>query len=117
MRGHFLYFIFLFLVSCGGPASILPTDIETNEDPPESGCKSSITLAWDPNPESDIGGYKVYIGNTSRNYFNFLDAGNVTQYKVTDLQCASYYFAVTAYNTSSLESDYSNEVTVTMSNL
>jgi hypothetical protein len=71
----------------------------------------SVQLAWDPNTEPDIAGYRVYYGTFSRAYSQWLDAGNVTNATVTSLaNQTSYYFAVTAWNTAGLESDYSNEV-------
>jgi len=74
-------------------------------------AEQSVTLAWDPNPESDIGGYIVYYGSASRNYTNAVNAGNVTTNTVRGLvDGAPYFFAVTAYNTNGLESDFSDEV-------
>jgi subtilisin-like proprotein convertase family protein len=68
----------------------------------------SVQLAWDPNAEPDIAGYRVYYGTFSRAYSQWLDAGNVTNATVTSLaNQTSYYFAVTAWNTAGLESDYS----------
>ncbi len=69
------------------------------------------TLAWNANTESDLGGYKLYYGTISRNYTSNIDVGNQTSYTVSGLQGgATYYFAVTAYDSSWLESGYSNEV-------
>jgi hypothetical protein len=70
----------------------------------------SISLAWDANTESDLGGYKVYYGTASRTYGTPIDVGNVTSHKAEGLTIGqTYYFAVTAYDTSNNESDYSNE--------
>lgn len=74
-----------------------------------------ITLIWDPNSESDLAGYKVYFGTTSRTYGAPIILGKVTTYTVTGLTPGvTYYFAVTAYNTAGLESGYSNEVSATI---
>lgn len=71
----------------------------------------SVTLAWDPNPESDLAGYIVYYGSASRNYTNAVNVGNITTNTVSGLvNGATYFFAVTAYNTNGLESDFSAEV-------
>jgi len=67
-------------------------------------------LSWNANSESDLAGYKVYYGTSSGNYGNPIDVGNQTTYTVTGLTGSTYYFAVTAYNTSGTESGYSNEV-------
>jgi fibronectin type 3 domain-containing protein len=77
---------------------------------------ASVTLAWDPNPETDLAGYRVYYGTASRSYSQTNSAGNVTTNVVGGLATGiTYYFAVTAYNTSGLESDFSNEVNYTPS--
>jgi len=77
----------------------------------------SVTLSWYPpttkadgTPLTDLKGYKVYYGTQSRNYDNKVNVGNVTTYKATNLVGgANYYFAVTAYDKSGNESEYSNE--------
>jgi hypothetical protein len=78
---------------------------------PTTVAASELTLAWDPNTEDDLAGYKVYYGIQSGNYDSIIDVGNVTQYTVTDLEPETrYYFAVTAYDTSLNESGFSEEV-------
>jgi len=72
---------------------------------------AQIRLAWDPNTESDLAGYKVYYGTTSGTYGTPIDAGNVNTYTMTGLTLGQTYFVtVTAYDTSPNESGYSNEV-------
>ena len=72
---------------------------------------AQIKLAWDANTESDLAGYKVYCGTTSGTYGTPIDAGNVTTYTLAGLTLGQTYFiAVTAYDTSTNESGYSNEV-------
>ena len=71
----------------------------------------SVTLAWDPNAETDLAGYNTYWGSQSGNYTNKVNVGKVTTNTVSGLVAGvTYYFAVTAYNTSALESDFSNEI-------
>jgi hypothetical protein len=73
----------------------------------------SVTLAWDP--VSGVSGYKLYQGGASHSYTNATDAGNVTQKTVSPLVAGrTYYFAVTAYSSSGIESDYSTEITYTV---
>lgn len=74
-----------------------------------------VKLAWDANTETNLSGYKVYYGTSSRTYGTPINAGNVTTYTVTNLSNGTYYFAVTAYNTTGQESGYSNEVVATLS--
>jgi hypothetical protein len=73
----------------------------------------TVTLAWDPNNEPDLAGYILHYGTTSGTYTHAVDVGNVITNTVADLDGSTYFFAVTAYNTSGLESDFSNEVTFT----
>lgn len=78
----------------------------------------STTLSWYPptvnedgTPLTDLAGYKIYYGTVSRSYSKSIDVGNNTTKTVSGLsEGATYYFAVTAYNTSHKESKYSNEI-------
>jgi fibronectin type 3 domain-containing protein len=73
----------------------------------------SVTLAWDP--VNGVTGYKVYQGGASRAYSNSVDAGNSSQKTLSPLTAGkTYYFAVTAYNNSGVESDYSTEISYTV---
>lgn len=70
-------------------------------------------LEWNPNPETNIAGYRVYYGTASRDYATTVDVGNIITFESPDLATGMvYYFAVTAYNTHNLESDYSDEVMI-----
>lgn len=71
---------------------------------------SNVKLAWDPNSENDLAGYKLHYGLASGSYSTTINVGNVTVYTVENLPDGTYFFAVTAYDTSSNESGYSNEV-------
>ena len=71
-----------------------------------------VRLAWNPNPESYVAGYKLHIGTVSRQYTDTVDIGTSTSYTVTGLGKGVHYFAVTAYDAKGDESGYSNEVYV-----
>jgi len=72
---------------------------------------ADVTLAWNPNSEPDISGYRVYYGTNPGSYGQPINVGNITTATIPNLSdAATYYFAVTAYNTSGLESGFSNEV-------
>ena len=83
---------------------------------------ANVTFSWTPphtnsdgTPLTDLAGYKVYSGVSSRNYTQNTDVGNVTSYTVTNLSGGTtYYFAVTAYDTSGNQSSFSNELTATI---
>jgi hypothetical protein len=78
------------------------------------------TLSWnatttniDGTPLEDLEGYKVYYGTESKKYKVSYDVKNVTTYKIHDLiDWHTYYFAVTAYDTSGNESPYSEEISI-----
>jgi len=87
------------------------------------GYAKDVTLEWDPNTEADLAGYKVYYktGSSGEPYDctgaaegdSPVNVGNVTTYTLHDLaEGVAYFFVVTAYDTEGLESDYSNEVTL-----
>lgn len=76
-------------------------------------------LGWTPNTETDLAGYKVYHGPTSRNYDAVVDVGMATidvenQEVVVEVVAPSQnrYIAVTAYDTFGNESGYSDEVVI-----
>jgi chitinase len=88
---------------------------------------STVVLQWDPNTDADLAGYKVYYqadsstppftGKVTNEGANGGDSpinvGNITTATISGLDPTHpYYFAVTAYNTSGVESAYSNIVYV-----
>lgn len=76
---------------------------------------STIEVSWNANSESDIAGYRIYVGNSSGNYPTVIDVGNVLIFDITNaIETSTYYIAVTAYNTSSLESEKSDEIFITV---
>jgi chitodextrinase len=84
---------------------------------------ASVALSWDANTESDLAGYKVYYkADSSSPPFDGVgavegaspvDTRNLTTATISGLDPdRTYSFAVTAYNTTGIESAYSNIVTV-----
>jgi len=69
-----------------------------------------ITLAWDPNSEPDLAGYKLYIGKSPGNYIQTRDLGLTTQYTIGMNDTPPFFFALTAYNQKGFESGFSGEV-------
>ena len=77
----------------------------------QSATNNSALLQWSANSESDLAGYHIYQGTTPGSYGPFIDVGNITNYTASNLQDGqTYYFAVTAYDTSGNESSPSSEV-------
>jgi len=71
----------------------------------------STTLAWNTSvPATGVTGYYIHYGTTTGNYTNRIDAGLSSSGTVPNLRVGvTYYFVMTAYTASGLESAYSNE--------
>ena len=80
-----------------------------------TGVASSVNLQWDANTETDLAGYKVYYGPESSPLEGTvpINMNNQTVATISGLDPnISYKFAVSAYNSSGLESSLSNIVSV-----
>jgi hypothetical protein len=74
-----------------------------------------LTLAWDPSTDPTVIGYRVYQGGASDSYTNVEDIGILTIVAVSNLLVgATYYFAVTSYDVTGLESAFSGEISFTV---
>jgi len=72
----------------------------------------SVALAWDS--AANAAGYRLYSGTTSQVYTQQIDVGNVTSTLVSNLiNGQTYFFVVTAYNSSGVQSALSNEISYT----
>jgi hypothetical protein len=70
----------------------------------------SVSLSWNPNADTNVTGYAMYIGSTSGNYSSRIDVGTNTASTLTGLSNGStYYFVATAYDLAGVESAPSNE--------
>lgn len=83
----------------------------------------SATLSWTPptqnedgTPLSDLAGYNLYYGTTSGSYPNQIRVDNpgITSFVVTNLSPNTYYFVATAFNSTGLESSFSQEAVKTL---
>ena len=75
---------------------------------------ASVSLAWNANTETDLGGYVVSYGTASGVYTTSMDVGLVTSFQVSNLGGGTkYYLAVRAYNRARQMSSYSVEVSAT----
>jgi hypothetical protein len=76
----------------------------------------SVTLAWTPptqnedgSPLTDLAAYRIYYGNEPGNYQTSIHVDNpgLVMYVVENLTPNTYYFVMTAINSSGEESRYS----------
>lgn len=86
----------------------------------QTGC---VDLTWtaptqntDGSELTDLAGFKIYYGTVSGTYDQSvtIDSPTADNYSVCQLSTGTWYFVATAYNTSGIESDYSNEATKTV---
>lgn len=79
----------------------------------------TVTFTWQPNPESDLAGYKIYQGlNAGGPYvivgdpitLDMLGDASSPEWTIDVEADGHYYWVATAYDTSENESGYSNEV-------
>jgi hypothetical protein len=72
--------------------------------------RQSVTLAWNQSTDPTVVGYTIYFGGASGKYTNTLPAGNATNATISGLiPGTTYYFAATTYNSSGVQSPFSNE--------
>jgi hypothetical protein len=71
---------------------------------------ADVTLALDPKKGSGIAGYRIYYGTCSGIYTSRIDAGKLTNIRISDLNDGQiYYFTATTYDHNGNESSYSEE--------
>jgi fibronectin type 3 domain-containing protein len=97
-----------------GACTTLPPDPPTNLTAAAAGS-SQINLDWDDNVESDLDSYNVYRDTSSGGPYSQVASDVVaSEYSDTGVsQSVTYYYVVTAVNTESNESGYSNEASAT----
>lgn len=83
----------------------------------------SATLNWAPptnnddgSPLTNLAGYKIYYGTSPGSYPNQITINNpgITSYMVDNLTSNTWYFVSTAFNSTGLESNFSNVATKTV---
>ena len=84
----------------------------------------SATLSWNPPTQNtdgsaltDLAGYKIYYGKSSANpdkVITITSAG-ITRYVIENLTAATWYFSMTSYNSTGVESSRSTAVSKTIS--
>lgn len=87
--------------------------LSTQVVPAQSPTTGALTLTWDANQEPDLAGYKLYASTSPGVYAGPIATlpKDVTAQQVSGLQLSTtYYFRVTAFDTTGNESNPSNEV-------
>jgi hypothetical protein len=108
------FFILLMIIAgCGTENSGGSSSADNNT--------GTVTLSWkapktntDGTPLNDLGGYNVYYGPSSGNYTYSVDVGITSGTVISGLGPGTWCFALTAYNHSGFESDYSAELCKTV---
>jgi hypothetical protein len=70
---------------------------------------SVYLVSWDPSPEPDLAGYKIYFGSRHRLYTNCLNVGIIEQCMIAIPDTGVFCVSVTAFDTTGNESEYSQE--------
>lgn len=99
----------LFLLGCALLAVFPPKAqaVDLPIDVPPLG----VTLAWDPNPEPDIQGYRIHFGVRPGVYIRTFDVGLQTNFHIPlPAPGRLYFFSATAYNQAGLESELASEL-------
>ena len=70
----------------------------------------------DDSPLTDLAGYKIYYGTTPGSYSDteIINDPGLTSFMIEDLASADWYFVMTSFNSSGIESGYSTEVSKTI---
>ena len=108
-----------------GSLSAASVTVSSNASPVTIGvsgtsAQHSVSLNWSPSSTQNITGYYVYRSTTSGTGFGKLNPSNpvsasITQYADATVQAGqTYYYVVTAVNSSNVESSDSNQTTVTV---
>jgi hypothetical protein len=74
-----------------------------------------ISLTWDPSLSANIEGYKIYWGPSSDYYNALLATRKKSSFKISDLADGQYFITATAFQ-GILESAFSNEINMVVSN-
>jgi hypothetical protein len=82
-----------------------------------SPAPNTVSLAWDPSPDTNVVGYFLCWGLASGQCTNQLDTGNVTNATVAGFTTDTvYFFNVVAYDALGQRADPSNEVQCRIAN-
>ncbi|MBS0157581.1 MAG: fibronectin type III domain-containing protein [Nitrospira sp.] len=95
------------------PPPAQSTASATTATPTATPKTASATVSWNANTESDLAGYRIYVGTRSGSYgvVGPFEVTNSTSFTIPNLPTGTtYYFAVSAFDKSGNESAKSVEV-------
>ena len=113
----FVYLAFLFFL--GGCAQGGGSSGDGSDDSVVPKGDGTALISWTPPTENtdgsaltDLAGYRIHYGTSSGSYALSItiNGTSLTSYLVEDLGASDWYFAMTAFNSSGIESGYSSEV-------
>ena len=136
VTGYLVALLFsVILTACGGGTENVqytndppPADPGGGNTPPPPGdplptVNKSVSLSWIPpitytdgNSLNDLQGHNIYMKTGSGNFVRIftINTAGLATHLVEDLSPGTYTFAVTAFNSAGVESDFSETVTVTL---
>src|SRR6185312_4883762 len=91
----------------------------TTAGTPPAASVAAVTINWTPPTENtdgttleNLAGYKIHYGTASKKYTQTITVSNpgLATYVISSLPAGTYYFSVTAYNSTGTESPFSSEV-------
>jgi hypothetical protein len=100
------------VAATGATSKTLPVSLTVNPGTTTTSTSASTaTLNWGANTETDLAGYKIYVGTQSGVYGAPIVLGKVNTYQATNLAIGTtYFFTITAYDNAGNESLHSAEV-------
>ncbi len=99
------------VVSCSLPGGLDSTDMRNFHRHKTPGT-DTVQLSWNANSETNLAGYKLYMGTASGAYGSPTTLGLVTTTNVTTLvPGTTYYFALSAFDTAGQESAKTAQLT------
>lgn len=79
-----------------------------------AGAQDTVRVKWNPNPETDIAGYTIYLGTRSGYYSSTKTVTGSSATALSGLSAATtYYCAVQAINAAGVTSELSSEISFT----
>jgi hypothetical protein len=109
-----------FNLSCTGAGGTVNESVNVTVALSSNG---TALLSWAPptentddSPLTDLAGYKIRYGTSPGNYSNteIINNPGLTSFLIENLASADWYFVMTAFNDSGIESGYSTEVSKTI---